>query len=79
MLKIDVVKSSTQSVKTGVPQGSIGRPLLFNIFINDIIKPSRKFNFILYTDDITLNSTIKNFRNTTDEIQSSLISQLQEI
>ena len=53
--------------------------MLRNIFINDIIKSSRKFNFILYADDTTLNSTVDNFGNTTDEIQSSIISELQTI
>ena len=69
-VKIDKKKSSIHSIKTGVPLGSIVGPLLFNILINDIIKSSRKFNFILYADDTALNSTLESFGRTTHEIQS---------
>ena len=43
------------------PTGSVLGPLMFNIFINDIIKASSKFDFILYADDTTLVSTLENF------------------
>ena len=36
-------------------------------------------NLILYADDTTFNSTVEHFGNPTDEIQSSIISELQEI
>ena len=67
-------KSTMKIVSTGVPQSSIVGPLLFNIFINDIVKASSKFVFILYADDTTLNSTLDIFGNDTEEIQNSIIS-----
>ena len=69
-------KSTMKLVSTGVPQGSIVGPILFNIFINDIVKANSKFAFILYTDDTTLNSTLDIFGNDTEEIQNSIISEL---
>ena len=40
---------------------------------------SNVVNFILYADNTTLNSTLESFGRTTDEIQSSIIRELQEI
>ena len=70
--------STMKPVLTGVPQGSIIGPLLFNIFINDIVKASQKFAFILYADDTTLNSTLDSFGNDPEEIQNSIVRELEK-
>ena len=78
-VQIDDISSSIVSINTGVPQGSILGPLLFNISINDIIMSSDKFNFILYADDTTLNATIESFGETVADIQLSISNELQKI
>ena len=78
-VQIDDISSSIVSINTGVPQGSILGPLLFNICINDIIMSSDKFNFILYADDTTLNATVKSLGETAADIQLSISNELQKI
>ena len=78
-VQIGNIKSTIKLVSTGVPQGSIVGPLLFNIFFNDIIKASSKFAFIIYADDTTLKSTLDLFRNDTKKIPNSIISELKRI
>ena len=78
-VQLSDVKSSVRPISVGVPQGSILGPLLFNIFINDIVKSSTKFNFILYADDTTLNSTLDSFGQDAVEIQNTIVSELQNI
>ena len=78
-VQLSDVRSSVRPISVGVPQGSILGPRLFNIFINDIVKSSTKFNFILYADDTTLNSTLDSFGHDAVEIQNTIVSELQNI
>ena len=78
-VQLNDVSSSVRSISVGVPQGFILGPLLFNIFINDIVKSSTKFKFILYADDTTLNSTLDSFGQDAVEVQNTIVSELQNI
>ena len=75
-VQIGEIVSQVKPISMGVPQGSVIGPLLFNIVINDIIKSSSKFSFILYADDTTLNSTLDNFGTNPDDIEKSIIIEL---
>ena len=46
--------SSPEDIKTGVPQSSVLGPLLFILYINDVIKSSNTLNIIQFADDTCL-------------------------
>ena len=62
-VEIENIKSTTETITTGVPQGSILGPLLFLIYIIDLALASTKFSPIMYADDTTLLSTLHNFKS----------------
>ena len=68
-------KLSTElPISYGVPQGSILGPLLFILYINDIIKSSNKLYFVQFADDTCLFMKNKNKTTLADEFNSELAS-----
>ena len=57
------INSELCNIEFGTPQGSILSPLLFNLFLNDIVNLPLKGNLILYADDICV-SYINSDKNT---------------
>ena len=56
-VEINNTQSTKNEITVGVPQGFILGPLLFIIYINDIIHSSTVFRFIIFADDTTLYTT----------------------
>ena len=79
-VEYDNIKSDIGYVTTGVLQGSNLGPLLFIIYINDIVFASTVFKSIIYTDDTTLYSTLNsrdsNKQQNLNEIINSELSKI---
>ena len=54
IVQINNTKSSREHIKYGVPQGSILGPLIFILFINDIVFEVEYSKLYMYADDSTL-------------------------
>ena len=52
--QIGSIVSSKERIVCGVPQGSVLGPLLFSIYVNDMHRSSKEFDFYLFADDTNL-------------------------
>lgn len=53
-VEINGHRSNVKALSSGVPQGSIMGPFLFNIYVNDITQIDREIKMVIYADDTSL-------------------------
>ena len=64
-----------KSILLGVPQGSVLGPILFNVYINDLVNVSNKFKYVLFADDTNILYSDKDFKN----VQGTVNKELDKI
>ena len=72
LVQINGTKSESVNVKHGIPQGSILGPLLFLVFINDIIFETKFSNLYIYADDTSISCYDTNVNSLNTKLNQDL-------
>ena len=62
--KFNNVKSDSKNIMFGVPQGSVLGPLIFLLYINDIVNSTFEGETVIFADDINIFVTGNNEEET---------------
>ena len=71
--------SSHMSIKSGVPQGAIWSPLLFDLFIRNVPQRVREALCLFYADDLTLQKDVDREEGAAQRAAEELNDDLQRL
>ncbi|CAM9365878.1 unnamed protein product, partial [Heterosigma akashiwo] len=71
--------SSHMSIKSGVPQGAIWSPLLFDLFIRNVPQRVREALCLFYADDLTLQKDVDREEGAAQRVAEELNDDLQRL